>query len=286
MIRRVGMRVVRRLPYLSFAVLLAVACGRTELDTPEDDAGPLAGAGGSADEGTAGSGGGEGGATGGSIAGRGGSVGGSVAGRGGTGGTGGGMAGRGGMGGSLAGRGGMGGNPAGVAGRGGAGGIAGRGGMGGGIAGRGGMGGNPAGVGGRGGAGGNAMGRAGAMGRGGSGGTAGAGGTAPIPIPCGQTTCTPGVQACCIQQQNQAMCIDAQSTCPGPSVGCLNGAACTAGDVCCLSLVGRATSCVTASTCNFAGGFILCSSSAECPDSARNCCRLGQIGVCRAQRCN
>jgi hypothetical protein len=43
---------------------------------------------------------------------------------------------------------------------------------------------------------------------------------------------------------------------------------------------------VMPSVCNFAGGLILCSSSAECPSSARNCCNFRLAGICQAQPCN
>jgi len=82
------------------------------------------------------------------------------------------------------------------------------------------------------------------------------------------------------------MCINAGATCMGgASIGCLEGSACMGGNVCCLSLLGGATSCVTASVCGFAGGVVLCSSAAQCPATATNCCRFGQVGVCRAQSC-
>ena len=71
----------------------------------------------------------------------------------------------------------------------------------------------------------------------------------------------------------------------GVNIGCLEGAACMSGDVCCLSLLGGATSCVTASVCNFAGGVVLCNGPAQCSAATPNCCRFGQVGVCRAQSC-
>jgi hypothetical protein len=135
-----------------------------------------------------------------------------------------------------------------------------------------------------------AMGRAGANGaRGGAAGssTGGTGGQPPpIPIPCGTTTCQPGTQSCCLQANGGSMCINAGATCPGgASIGCLEGAACGAGNFCCLSLLGGASTCAPAQVCSFAGGVILCASSAQCPSTTPNCCRLGQVGVCRAQTC-
>ena len=82
------------------------------------------------------------------------------------------------------------------------------------------------------------------------------------------------------------MCIAAGATCPGgASIGCLEGGACPTGNFCCLSLLGGGSTCAPAQLCNFAGGAVLCASSAQCPSSTPNCCRLGQIGICRAQSC-
>ena len=247
----------RRIPYLACALWLALAmsCGRTELDQPVDD---TAGAAGSMGPGTAGRGGAGGG--GGDAGDGGGATGGSVAG--GAGGAGaGGAAGRGGTGGAagLAGRGGTTGT-AGQTGRGGTTGTAG-------VTGRGGVAGtSPTGRGGIGG-----------------GGTTGTGGAALIP--CGQTTCVAGVQACCFQM-GTARCIQATETCPGgASISCLDGSACSSGDVCCLSLLAGQSTCVAPTVCGFAGGVVLCGSAAECPATAANCCRFGQVGVCRAQGC-
>ena len=244
----------RRLPYLAFAVGLALAtsCGRTELDLPVDDAGATPGAAGSV--GTAGSGGA--GGRGGDAGGGGGATGGGVGGAG----TGG-----------AAGRGGTTGT-AGVTGRGGTTGTAG-------VTGRGGTTGT-AGVTGRGGAAGTSPTGRGGIGGGGTTGTGGA-----TQIPCGQTTCVAGVQACCFQM-GTTRCIQATEICPGgATISCLDGSACAAGNVCCLSLlVGQAT-CVGPQVCGFAGGVVLCSSAAQCPATAANCCRFGQVGVCRAQGC-
>jgi hypothetical protein len=82
------------------------------------------------------------------------------------------------------------------------------------------------------------------------------------------------------------MCIPANATCPGgASIGCLESGACSNGSVCCLSLLGGTTSCVLTPICTLTGGVVLCTSSAQCPGSARNCCRFGQTGICRAQAC-
>ncbi len=251
---------LRRLPYLACAAWLALAmsCGRTELDQPVDDAGATPGAAGSMGPGTAGRGGagGGGGATGGNVVGGAGGA----AGRGGTTGTAG-ASGRGGSSGTT-----------GVAGRGGAIGTAG-------TTGRGGTTGT-AGTTGRGGAAGTSPTGRGGVGGGGTSGTGGA-----TLIPCGQTTCVAGVQACCFQM-GAARCIQATETCPGgASISCLDGSACTPGNICCLSLIAGQATCVGPPVCGFAGGVILCGSAAECPATAANCCRFGQVGVCRAQGC-
>ena len=92
-------------------------------------------------------------------------------------------------------------------------------------------------------------------------------------------------EACCIQSSGST-CIPAGSTCPGgASIGCLEGSACSSGNFCCLSLIGGATTCAPPTVCDFAGGLILCSSTAQCPSSAPMCCRFGQLGVCRAMSC-
>ena len=184
-----------------------------------------------------------------------------------------GTGGAGGRGGDAGGGGGAtGGNVVGGAGGGGTGGAAG-------VAGRGGTTGT-AGVTGRGGAAGTSPTGRGGIGGGGTTGTGGA-----TQIPCGQTTCVAGVQACCFQM-GTARCIQATETCPGgASISCLDGSACAPGDVCCLSLLAGQSTCVGPAVCGFASGVILCSSAAQCPATAANCCRFGQVGICRAQGC-
>ena len=275
----------RRVAYSIAAALFVIACGRTELDQPiDDDGGPpgtgQAGRGGTT--GVAGRGGGDAGGAGGSI---GGSTGG-PAGRGGTTGAGAiggttGVAGRGGTTGT-AGRGGTTGAGAtggttGLAGRGGTTGLAGRGG----TTGAGAIGGTT-GVAGRGGT----TGVAGRGGFGGTGAVGGFGGTlGPVRVPCGQTTCTPVTEACCLQSTG-AMCIKTGEMCPGgATIGCIEGSTCSAGNVCCLSLLGGATTCAPSMVCDFAGGVILCSSAEQCPSTAPTCCAFGTLGICRPMSC-
>jgi hypothetical protein len=297
------MPVRRRIAYLIAGALLAVTCGRTELDQPfDEDGGPTPGTAGSSAPGTAGSAGpgaagsaapgaagsGPGGATGGGV----------VAGAGGRGGTGGvaGTTGRGGTGvAGTTGRGGTGGVPpttgrggTAATGRGGAGGP-GRGGSSGtvgsgGAVGSGGMvgSGGVVGTGGRGGIAGTGV-PGGRGGRGPVAGTTGTGGQPVGTIPCGQTTCLAGTQACCFLQ-GVATCIPAGTMCPGVSISCFDGSGCAAGDVCCISLPALQSSCVAPQICG-APGLILCSSPAHCPAEAPNCCRFGQWGACRTVAC-
>lgn len=132
-------------------------------------------------------------------------------------------------------------------------------------------------------------GTSGSAGTTGSAGATGAGGSgtqAPLPVACGQDACAPGIEACCVQQSSRA-CIDAGAPCGGGfSVGCLDGASCPVGTVCCASLLGGATSCASASVCTFAGGFPLCTSDAHCPAAAPICCRGGATGICGTRACS
>jgi len=271
MIELAGMTIRRRVAYSIAAALFVMACGRTELDQPVDEDGGPPGTGQAGHGGTTG------------AAGRGGTTG-----AGGNGGSIGGTTGAGAIGGTtgVAGRGGT----TGTAGRGGTTGIAGRGGTTGtgavggttGIAGRGGT----TGVAGRGGVGGfGAFGGSGGVG--GFGAIGGTGGQPPPPpIPCGATVCAPVMEACCVQSSGST-CIPVGKTCPGgATIGCLEGSSCTAGNVCCLSLIGGATTCAPPTVCDFAGGLVLCTSTAQCPSTAPSCCRFGQTGICRPMSCN
>jgi len=134
--------------------------------------------------------------------------------------------------------------------------------------------------------GGGGGGNGGSGGRGGTAGTgvAGAGGQTTTPIMCGQSTCVPGAETCCVQA-NMQVCIPARAQCSGASLGCLDGGACTAGRFCCASLLGGSTSCQPAQLCGLTGGLFLCASDAQCPSTAPRCCRVGATGVCAAQSC-
>jgi hypothetical protein len=130
---------------------------------------------------------------------------------------------------------------------------------------------------------GGAGGMPGVAGRGGAG-VADAGGQTAGPIMCGQAICVPGAEACCFQANTQT-CIPAQAQCSGASVACLDGAGCTGGRFCCLSLLGGSTSCQAAQLCSLTGGLFLCATDAQCPSMAPRCCRFGASGVCSAQSC-
>jgi hypothetical protein len=137
---------------------------------------------------------------------------------------------------------------------------------------------------GRGGTGGGTAGVTGSGGVTGGGGVTGSGGQAAVPIICGPDVCTAGVQMCCVRANGQS-CIPTQAMCNGASIGCLDGAACAAGAVCCLAIVGGSTSCVTAQQCGTSGGAVLCATDAQCPNTTPRCCRLGTSGICAALSC-
>jgi hypothetical protein len=130
---------------------------------------------------------------------------------------------------------------------------------------------------------GGAGGTSGAAGRGGAG-VAGTGGQTSVPLMCGQTICVPGAETCCFQANTQT-CIPAQAQCSGASIACLDGASCTGGRFCCLSVLGGSTSCQAAQLCGLTGGLFLCAADAQCPSAAPRCCRLAGTGVCSAQPC-
>jgi hypothetical protein len=122
------------------------------------------------------------------------------------------------------------------------------------------------------------------------GGLAGAGGSvaSPTPIPCGSTTCTPGVQVCCIQgnRRQTETCISAKASCDsGATLGCISGDSCGAGQVCCESLLAPATMCVTPEGCFVQPGVILCAADSDCPATASHCCQADGSGICASQTC-
>jgi hypothetical protein len=120
-------------------------------------------------------------------------------------------------------------------------------------------------------------------------GTGGAGGAMPIPITCGQQTCAPGAQTCCIQVAGgvaSESCVATGTSCPGGvSIGCLDGAACSGGTVCCLSFLGASTACQPPIACAGGFGLVLCASDGDCPTASPQCCRAGRSGFCSAGAC-
>jgi hypothetical protein len=136
-----------------------------------------------------------------------------------------------------------------------------------------------------------AAGTTGAAGRpgGGPGGTGGAPPPPPTPIPCGNTTCTPGTQTCCIRFQNGAAgasCIGAHDTCQaGTTIGCIDTPSCGPGSICCLSTQMLSTNCNRPAACLLSPGLILCSADSECPGLLPHCCGIGNLRICRAQAC-
>jgi hypothetical protein len=241
-------------PVLALAALTFAlsTCGRTDLDDQGFEPAGDGGSGGS---------GGSGGHAGSGGAGQGGQGGfGGFAGQGGRGGSGG-FAGQGGQGG----RGGAGG----FGGFGGSGGLGGRGGAGGfgGFGGSGGLGGQ----GGRGGMGGQA------------GGFGGQGGSVITPIPCGTTTCFPGMQACCVNPNGGTGCIPVGAMCPGPTIECLDTPSCGGSNVCCLSVAALSTTCAPAGLCVLEPGLILCNSDSDCNTLVPHCCPVLGRAICAAQ---
>jgi hypothetical protein len=263
----------RTSPIALVLVVMALACGRTELDLSGDDgsAGGASGIGGRAGAGASGgSAGGGGGMSGGGSGGRAGGSGGTSAG--GRGGAAGGAAGT-----TAGGRGGAAGGTAGMS-------AGGRGGVGGsGTAGTAGSGPGGRGGAGRGGAGAGGRGTAGAPG--GTGGRAGAGGAGGAqPIACGQASCAPGLETCCVGPSGP-VCTDAQTPCGGFGLGCVDGSSCAAGQFCCFTLLGRGSLCESAAVCSASLGTVVCSSNVQCPSTAPNCCRIANTGFCSAQAC-
>jgi pilus assembly protein FimV len=111
----------------------------------------------------------------------------------------------------------------------------------------------------------------------------------PNRIPCGTTTCTAGMQACCVRVQNgmpTAMCIAAGETCDaGASFGCSNTASCGPGAVCCVSTLNLSTTCEAPAACLRTPGIILCGADADCPGLLPNCCGPGNLKTCRVRAC-
>jgi hypothetical protein len=125
--------------------------------------------------------------------------------------------------------------------------------------------------------------------QGGSSGGAAGGSHAGAPIPCGNGSCIPGLEICCVQQSrrgNSESCIKATDTCQGgASVGCIDKSSCGSDQICCESLLMPSTQCTVSDACFRMPGVILCGADAECPAIAPHCCLTESGGICAAQAC-
>ena len=123
----------------------------------------------------------------------------------------------------------------------------------------------------------------------GSSGDATGGAHVGAPIPCGNSSCIPGVEICCVQQSrrgNTESCIKATDTCQGgASVGCFDKSSCGSDQICCESLLVPSTECTVPDACFRMPGVILCGADAECPAIASHCCLTENGGICAAQPC-
>jgi hypothetical protein len=128
---------------------------------------------------------------------------------------------------------------------------------------------------------------------GGGGATAGTGGAmgsggAPGAVGCGDMSCQTGTETCCVQVVNGTRvesCIPITAQCSnGSSIGCMAGS-CGGGNVCCLTLVGEATSCAAPDQCSDGFSTVLCRNNADCPGDRPFCCPAIGINICRNYRC-
>jgi hypothetical protein len=136
---------------------------------------------------------------------------------------------------------------------------------------------------------GGTSGGAGTLGFAGTTGT-GAAGSGPLTqIPCGgaTSTCTAGVQKCCIDlMAGTSSCVPSAQPCPaGPSISCLDTASCGPERACCLS-IGQppSTSCGQPLSCLAGGGLIICTTDRDCPLAGR-CCPTGAVSFCSLGTC-
>ena len=106
----------------------------------------------------------------------------------------------------------------------------------------------------------------------------------PGPIQCGNTTCNPQTQVCCVtfngQQINEAC--TGQGQCNGAALSCTSASSCPPNEVCCATLTQTQQSADCEPQCQ--GGFQhpqLCATTAECPSGTT--CKNSPFGlkVCR-----
>lgn len=100
-------------------------------------------------------------------------------------------------------------------------------------------------------------------------------------ITCGMTTCDSATQECCVTPSGggaTAKCIPRDGICSGGvTLSCSTGAACPAGQSCCLRVSMSGGDATCSSMCGGPGAFRLCTTDAECPMGQR--CRSTTIGL-------
>jgi hypothetical protein len=81
-----------------------------------------------------------------------------------------------------------------------------------------------------------------------------------------------------------ASCLAVGTPCAGGNIGCLAGD-CSDGSICCLSILGLATSCAAPAQCTDGLSTVLCRNNGDCPADRRFCCPSIGINICRNYRC-
>lgn len=105
-------------------------------------------------------------------------------------------------------------------------------------------------------------------------------GPPPQPIQCGNTTCNPQTQVCCVTfngQTTNETCTP-QGQCNGAALSCTSAANCPPNEVCCATLTQTQQSSQCQAQCQ--GGFQhpqLCGTDAECPQGTT--CKPSPFGV-------
>ena len=106
----------------------------------------------------------------------------------------------------------------------------------------------------------------------------------PGPIQCGNATCNPQTQVCCVTFNGQTVneTCTAQGQCNGAALSCTSASSCPPNEVCCATLTQQQQSSQCQPQCQ--GGFQhpqLCATDAECPQGTT--CKPSPFGpkVCR-----
>lgn len=110
------------------------------------------------------------------------------------------------------------------------------------------------------------------------------GGSSTNTIKCGQQSCDPATQECCVSQ-NSARCVSKGTCTTGSTLACTSAANCTSG-ICCGTAAqkdggfGFTVNSTCEQTCTGQGTFQLCQGGSEC---ASGVCRdtFGNIKTCR-----